>query len=120
MKINSGESIRKIRKEIGLSQEELAEQLFISVRQLARFESGEANMDILQFVSTMELLGHPTEDFWLLYLNSSEYDSYRDYKHLERQLKSGEISKMINTIAEKPPMYQTKTWPPYFQHCTLP
>ena len=100
MKINSGEIIKKMRKEMGLSQEDFAQQLFISVRQLARIESGEANMDVWQFISTLELLGHPTEDFWLLYLSSSEYDSYRSYKRLKLQLKNGSMSEASGIIAD--------------------
>ncbi|MCL2592327.1 MAG: helix-turn-helix domain-containing protein [Defluviitaleaceae bacterium] len=86
MKTSSADIIKSMRKQMGLSQEEMAEQLFISVRQLARIESGEALMDVWQFITTLELLGSPTEDFWLLYLDSSEYASYRDYKRLKRQL----------------------------------
>ncbi|MCL2499255.1 MAG: helix-turn-helix domain-containing protein [Defluviitaleaceae bacterium] len=105
MKINSAEIIKTMRKEMGLSQEELAEQLFISVRQLARIECGEATMDIWQFISTLELMGHPTEDYWLLYLNSDEYGSYRDYKRLKRQLNNGdltEIKEVVDAIEKGP------------------
>lgn len=100
MKINSGELIKTMRKEMRLSQESLAAQLFISTRQLARIESGEASMDVWQFISTLELLGQPTEDFWLLYLSSSEYDSYKNFKHLKRQLKNGDISEMRQIISD--------------------
>ena len=99
MKINSGEIVKTMRREMGLSQESLAEQLFISVRQLARIESGEASMDVWQFISALELLGRPTEDFWLLYLSSSEYAGYRDFKRLKRQLKNGDISDIKEAIS---------------------
>lgn len=42
MKIN-GETIKKIRIEMNMSREEMAAQLYISVRQIARIESGEIN-----------------------------------------------------------------------------
>jgi len=100
MKANSAVIIKKMRKEMGLSQEEMAEQLFISVRQLARIESGEAGMDVWQFITTLELLGSPTEDFWLLYLDSGEYASYRDYKRLKRQLSNGDWSQAKAIIAD--------------------
>ena len=100
MKTNSAEIIKAMRKEMGLSQEEMAEQLFISVRQLARIESGEAGMDVWQFITTLELLGAPTEDFWLLYLDSGEYASYRDYKRLKRQLSNGDWSEVKTIIAD--------------------
>ena len=100
MKTNSADIIKSMRKEMGLSQEEMAEQLFISVRQLARIESGEAGMDVWQFITTLELLGSPTEDFWLLYLDSGEYAGYRDYKRLKRQISNDDWSEVKNAIAD--------------------
>ena len=100
MKTNSADIIKSMRKEMGLSQEEMAEQLFISVRQLARIESGEAGMDVWQFITALELLGSPTEDFWLLYLDSGEYAGYRDYKRLKRQLNNGDWSGVKDIIAD--------------------
>lgn len=94
-----------MRKEIGLNQEEMAEQLFISVRQLARIESGEAGMDVWQFITTLELLGTPSEDFWLLYLDSAEYASYREYRSLRRQMNTDDWSKVgeiITTLESSP------------------
>ena len=46
-----------------LNQEEMAEQLFISVRRLARIESGEAGMDVWQFITILELLGSQPKIF---------------------------------------------------------
>ncbi|MCL2527070.1 MAG: tetratricopeptide repeat protein [Defluviitaleaceae bacterium] len=100
MKANSADIIKSMRKEMGLSQEEMAEQLFISVRQLARIEAGEAGMDIWQFITTLELLGNPSEDFWLLYLDSGEYASYRDYKRLKRQLINDDWSQARKIVAD--------------------
>jgi len=100
MKTNSADIIKSIRKTMGLSQEEMAEQLFISTRQLARIEAGEAGMDVWQFITTLELLGSPTEDFWLLYLDSSEYASYKDYKRLKWQLANGDWSQAKSIIAD--------------------
>jgi len=99
MKTNSAGIIKSIRKEMGISQEEMAEQLFISVRQLARIESGEVGMDVWQFITTLELLGAPSEDFWLLYLDSGEYAGYRDYRRLKRQLSSDDWSGIKDIIA---------------------
>ena len=100
MKTNSAEIIKAMRKEMGLSQEEMAEQLFISVRQLARIEAGEAGMDVWQFITTLELLGAPSEDFWLLYLDSGEYASYREYKRLKRRLNDNNTSGIIKIIED--------------------
>ena len=106
MKTSSAGIIKSMRKEMGLSQEEMAGQLFISVRQLARIESGEVGLDVWQFITTLELLGNPTEDFWLLYLDSAEYAGYRDYKRLKRQINKGDWSQVRDIIAdiEKSPL----------------
>ena len=100
MKSNCADVIKAMRKEMGLSQEDMAEQMFISVRQLARLESGEASMDIWQFITTSELLGAPTEDFWLLFLDSGEYAGYRDYKRLKRQLSVDDWSEAKKIVAD--------------------
>ena len=39
MKINCGPLVRKMRKEMKLSQEKLGEKLFISARQVSRIET---------------------------------------------------------------------------------
>ena len=86
MKTNNADIVRSIRNEMGLSQDEMAAQLFISVRQLARIESGEAGIDVWQFITMMELLGAPSEDFWLLYLDSGEYAAYTEFRNLKRRV----------------------------------
>ena len=100
MKSNSANIIKSIRNEMGLNQEEMAEQLFISSRQLARIESGKAGMDVWQFITALELLGRPTEDFWLLYLDSGEYAGYRDYRRLKRQLNNEKWCGIKEMIAD--------------------
>ena len=91
VKINSGEIIKKIRIDIGISQEEMADRLFISPRKLSRIEAEDAKIDIWQLMSMLELLGYPSEDFWVLYLDSDEFSGYRLYKRLKRQLRNDEF-----------------------------
>ncbi|MCL2407952.1 MAG: helix-turn-helix domain-containing protein [Defluviitaleaceae bacterium] len=98
MKANSADIIKSLRKEMGISQEDMAERLFMSVRQLARIESGEAGMGVWQFVSALELLGAPSEDFWLLYLSSAEYASYREYRKLKRRLSDSDMPQSTGII----------------------
>ena len=100
MRINSGELIKKMRKDMGMSQENLAEQLHISPRHMARIESGSANMDIWQFMSILELLGQPTEDFWLLYLNTKEYEEYRAYRRIKKLLHDRNFSEVRKILPE--------------------
>lgn len=82
MKANAAELLRRMRREIKISQAELAEKLFVSPRQISRIETGQISVDIWQFISMMELLGYPPEDFWLLYLESEEYEGYKLYRRL--------------------------------------
>ena len=51
MRINSNELIKQMRKDMRISQEEMAERLQISTRQLSRIETGEREMDLWQFIS---------------------------------------------------------------------
>jgi len=83
MKINH-ELIKKMRKELKFSQEEMAEKLFMSTRQLSRIENGQSDLDILSFFSILGLLGYHTEDFWLLYLDTKEYEDYKQYRQLKK------------------------------------
>ena len=69
-----------------LTQEEFAEKLHISTRQISRIENGTTNVNTAQFVSMLELLGESTKDSWLLYLGSEEYKSYKKYKKIRRLL----------------------------------
>jgi len=64
MKIN-GETIAKIRKEMGMSREELAGRVHLGVRQIARLEKGDSDLNIWQMMEVLEMLGHPSDDFWL-------------------------------------------------------
>jgi len=100
MKINSSEIIKKMRKDMGISQEVLAEQLYISPRQVQRIESGEAGIDIWQFMSMLELLGQPTEDFWILYLDTKEYDDYRMYRRIKRLIHARDFSEVRDILPE--------------------
>ncbi len=104
MKINSGHLIRKMRKEMGVSQEELAVRLYISPRHLSRIETGEADMDIWQFMAMLELTGYPSEDFWLLYLDSIEYEEYKVYRNIKRFLRDNrfeEAAELLKDLEKK-------------------
>jgi len=99
MRVNSS-MIKKLRKDSELTQEQLAEKLHMSPRHLARIESGETEMDIWQYMSMLELLGHPSENFWLLYLDTKEYDNYRLYRKLKRLLAERRKSEANEIVLE--------------------
>ena len=100
MKINGGELIKKMRKFMGISQEELAERMHISTRHLSRIETGDQDIDIWQFISLVEVLGMPTEDYWLLYLGSQEFEDYRKYKNVKRLLRDKKLIEAKDALAE--------------------
>jgi transcriptional regulator with XRE-family HTH domain len=118
MKINAGTLIKKIRGDLGLNQEEMADRLFINSRQLSRIETGEAKFDIWQLMSTLETLGYPSEDFWLVYLDSDDYDGYRIYRELRAALRDDDAKKASellgslqqNSVSEKPIVRQIIAW----------
>lgn len=72
-----GQQIRKLRKARGLSQEELAERIDISVTHMSHIETGNTKLSLPVFlgiaaaleVSTEDLLGEPQ------YMTSSRYFS---------------------------------------------
>ncbi|MCL2400649.1 MAG: helix-turn-helix transcriptional regulator [Defluviitaleaceae bacterium] len=118
MKIAGGEVIRRLRKELGINQEEMSERLFLSERQLSRIETGETKMDVWQLMSFLETLGHPSEDFWLLYLDSDDYEGYRTFRKLRSHLRNDDKSEaqksldvlMMSSVADKPLVRQIITW----------
>jgi len=100
MRIKKGELIKKMRKDMGMSQEELAEILHMSPRHLSRIETGEKDIDFWQIMSLLEVLGMPTEDLWLLYLDLHEYEDYRKYKDLKRLLRDKKLKEAKDALAE--------------------
>ena len=57
-----GEKIRKYRKEKGISQEELAEKVGISVTHMSHIETANTKMSLPVLVSMAEALGVKTDD----------------------------------------------------------
>jgi len=72
----------------------------MSQRSLSRVESGSGNIDIWQFASFMELLGMPNEDFWLMYLETQEYDDYRVYKQIKNLLWKDRLAEAKELVEE--------------------
>ena len=91
MKANGGELIKNLRKNMGISQEELAQKLFMSQRKLSRIEAGEAELDILEFITAFSVLGFPTEDFWIMHLTYEDFEGYTQYIQMRRLLRNGDM-----------------------------
>ena len=50
MQYKGGSIIKNLRKDMGVSQEEMAKRLYMSQRQLSRVENGEAELDWMEFI----------------------------------------------------------------------
>lgn len=88
MKVNTGAIIKKLRLDAGLTQVEMAEMLFVDTRQISRFESGDFKMDVWQLMSMLQIFGQPSDDFWLFFLDSEDYNGYRAYRKLKSDLRN--------------------------------
>lgn len=60
--VKIGEKIRKYRKEKGISQEELAEKVGISVTHMSHIETANTKLSLPVFVSIAEALGLKLDD----------------------------------------------------------
>ena len=99
MRIN-GNLLKKMRKDLGISKKEFANRLFVSERHVGRMESGQADINLWQFKSIMESLKLPSEDFWMLFLDTKEYESYRTYKHLKTLLRELKFEEVMDILPE--------------------
>jgi transcriptional regulator with XRE-family HTH domain len=76
MNIQIGGRIKELRKELGLSQEEFAEKISISVRHLSRLENNQINVDISSLMNIMDALGESIDNFGPLFVDSKEFHQY--------------------------------------------
>ena len=110
MQSNGGKLIKHLRKKMGVTQEELANKLFISQRALSNIENGTAGLSIMDFYAAFQVLGLPTEDFWIVYLTTQEFEGYLQYKRMRYCLCSGNVNELSaihgsivkNPLAERP------------------
>jgi len=118
MKMKSGEIIRNLRKELGMSQEVLAEKLSITPHQVSRMERSKTPPDIWYIMQMLELLGRPSEDFWMMYLGTNDYDGYLIYRNLRKSLRDNDgvnARKHLkqleeSAVCEKPFVRQAIAW----------
>jgi len=94
------ELIKRLRSEMNISQENMAEKLHKSIRQYQRIENGEKPINIWEFTTMMELVGYPTSDLWLLYLETEEYEGYKLYKKTQKFFDIDRNEESIIMLAE--------------------
>jgi len=92
------ELIKRMRKDLGLTQSEIAEKLFMHERQFQKIEKGQQKTNIWQFKSMMEMLGVSTSDFWLLYLDTQQYEGYRLYKKVQKFFDEDRIEESVELL----------------------
>jgi len=92
MKYKGGDIIRNLRKNMGVSQEEMAKRLYISQRTYSRIENGETEPDWMEFVLVFTTLGHFTDDFWIMYLDYEEYMGYMQYQRIRKSLLKNNVT----------------------------
>jgi len=85
---------------MGLSQKQLAEILHIDARTLSRIESGSRDLHLWEFVSFMQLMGMPTDDWWVLHLDSQEYSDYMIYREARKLFRMNKVEEGMKLLAE--------------------
>jgi transcriptional regulator with XRE-family HTH domain len=86
-KMNRGNMVRELRKSAGLTQEQLAEALSMSVRNLSNIENGRIEITLWNFITVLEMSGNNADDFWLAYIHSKDYQDYLKLRHIKRLLR---------------------------------
>ena len=97
-KMNKGHVVKELRKKMGLTQEQLAEILGISSRSLRSIEKDETDISLWNFITILEMSGNNTDDFWLAYIHSEDYQDYlklREIKKLLRNRKNEEAREVV-------------------------
>lgn len=79
MNNNIGNNIKRLRKEKGMSQEQLAEQLIVTHQAVSKWETGNAQPDIDTLKKLSEIFGVPIEE--LIYERSEKRISVSTGNH---------------------------------------
>jgi len=103
-----GKRIRLLRKQLGLSQESLSDQLSISFQAISKWENGLSYPDIEMFPKLAEAF-HVTIDYLLLGRSRNEVSFYNDLYDQSELLYSNEPSAMCYEVLKlKPPTKHIK------------
>lgn len=93
-----GQRIRKYRKAEGLSQEQLAEKIGISVTHMSHIETGNTKLSLPVFVKTAEILGIQT-DYLLKDMTERQDNKYEEISELLNDCTEAEV-RAITDIAK--------------------
>jgi len=100
MKLKNGNFIKKLRIQANLTQDELGEQFDISGRQIGRLERSETKICMWQFIALAELAGMPSEDFWMMHLETNEFEEYQEYKLLKGLIKRRKLPEAKDALSK--------------------
>lgn len=91
-----GQRIRKFRKAQGLSQEELAEKIGISVTHMSHIETGNTKLSLSVFVDIANVLNVQTDDL----LNDRNFGCISKAKGELSEILEGCSSEQLNIISD--------------------
>ena len=94
-----GERLKKARKEKGMTQEELAEKLDISIAFLSRVERGNSKINLKRLTQVCEILGIPEGEILTGVSNKSQNYLDAEFAELLKNC-SAEKQKLIYDIAK--------------------
>lgn len=102
--VDVGAQIQRLRKEKGLSQEQVAEAIDISVNHLGNIENGKNNFSVSVLLGLCEFF-NVTPDYILLGCNNAVDDDFIEVINDKLRLCSGEdrsiIMTMVNAFVER-------------------
>lgn len=104
MNIAAGEKIKNLRKELNMSQEEFAEKISVSVRQLSRMETNQVNINISVLADILKAFGKTLDDFGTIFLDSKEYCQRKNFLELRTLFSTrrwDEYDQLLTTIKSK-------------------
>ena len=107
--MTKGKLLKDLRKKLNISQEKLAESMYISVRHLSRLENDQSQTNIWDFMSFMQVAGISQEDYWVLAMQTDDYEDYMLYSEAKKLLRNRNfeaVTNLITKIKSKPMVKQ--------------
>lgn len=83
-----------------MSQKDMAELLRCNVRTFQRMDAGESKVDIWQFIAISEAAQIPMQDFWILHLETHEFEDYSRFKKLKNLIHAERMKEASVVLAE--------------------
>lgn len=98
--MNIGRRIKELRQKNNLTQEMLAEKLFVSYQTISKWETGTTNPDICQIVPIARLFGVSTDELFDFKESSEKLKQTELKKQYDETFKTGDISVRLSVCEE--------------------